>query len=305
MKSYQLPLIGYASKLAGPDLHCDEGPVVLQQSPYLAQLVEQGIQPLWQMITPGLTQGRKDKMVREMCERLAAAVVKLAKQHQYFTVIGGDHACAIGTWSGMYDVYHTQGELGLIWVDAHMDSHTPETSESGRIHGMALAALLGFGYDTLTTVLHDAPKLKPENVCLVGVRSFEQGEAALLARLGVRIYFMEEVRQRGVSVVLREAVQGVSQHTIGYGISLDLDSLDPEDAPGVDVAEPAGLRAADLLVSLAELAQDPRLLATEIVEFDPSRDKSQQTEQLIVKLLTVLSKQSKDSKDKNSQDSKE
>src|SRR5665213_879539 len=165
----------------------------------------------------------------------------LLQQHKFVSVVGGDHSCAIGTWSGVYDAMHHLGDIGLIWIDAHMDSHTPETTPTNHIHGMPLACLLGYGYPTLTGVLHAAPKFKPENVCLIGVRSYEKGEAALLKHLNVRVFFMEEVQERGFEVVLAEAVQHVNQHTIGYGITLDIDAVDPLEAPGVDVPEPEGI----------------------------------------------------------------
>ena len=153
---------------------------------------------------------------------------------------------------------------------------------------MPLACLLGEGDPTLTSLLNEGPKIRAENVCLIGARSYESAEIALLNRLNVRIYFMEDVKARGFENILQEAVKQVSQRTAGYGISLDLDSVDPREAPGVDVPEPDGIHAADLLKGLAQIAADPKLIATEIVEFDPSRDKNHQTEKLVVDLLKTL-----------------
>jgi arginase len=178
--------------------------------------------------------------------------------------------------------------MGLIWFDAHMDSHTPETSESQRIHGMPLACLLGYGYPTLTSIMHHQPKFKPENVCLIGVRSFESGEAAFLKRLNVRIYFMDEVKERGFDTVLQEAVELVSRHTIGYGLSIDLDGLDPQDAPGVDVPEIDGVGAVDFCAALKKVVSDPRLIATEVVEFDPTKDVARKTEILVADILKII-----------------
>jgi arginase len=289
MTQNTLQLIGYACKIAGVDLNNDQGPLVLQQSPYLTALHQEGIPLRWQdILKPESIIGRKDEVVRDICQRLAFLVAQCVRKQQRFSVIGGDHSCAIGTWSGAYDALHSQGDIGLLWIDAHMDSHTPETSESGRIHGMPLAALLGLGYSTLTSILQDAAKLQPANVCLIGVRSFEQGEAELLKRLNVRVYLMEEVAARGMPTVFAEAVQRVSEYTVGYGISLDLDSLDPEEVPGVDVREPGGIHVSDLLTCMASVAADPKLIGTEIVEFDPSCDKNHVTEKLIVSLLKTL-----------------
>lgn len=282
-------LVGYASGVAGVDGRVDEGPLVIRQSEWLASLNQQQSINWHAMIsTEKLSSTSVTELVCQSCQLLAQEVSFLVKNKLPFTVLGGDHSAAIGTWSGVYDALHQQGELGLIWIDAHMDSHTPQTSESGRVHGMPLACLLGYGNASLTQLLHAAPKIQPENVCLIGVRSFERGEQALLERLGVRVYFMEEVQERGFAVVLNEAVKQVSANTAGYGISLDLDGIDPLEAPGVDVPEPDGIRVHDLLAGLSQVAADPHLIATEIVEFDPLRDKNKTTEKLIISILKQI-----------------
>ena len=136
-----------------------------------------------------------------------------------------------------------RGDLGLVWVDAHMDSHTPGTSHTGRLHGMPLAWLLGQDDDPLYGLASGV--LDPRHVCLVGVRSYEPEESERLARLGVRVYLMEEVRQRGLRRALDEALRIASQDTAGFGISIDLDVVTPEDAPGVAVPAEGGLGGAE------------------------------------------------------------
>lgn len=282
MHNDKFHLLGYASGVAGKDSDAGDAPAVIQQA-----LQQQGYSYQWdKIIYPD--SGVLTDVISRSCSELAAAVSALAKQQVSFSVIGGDHTCAIGTWSGVYDAMHEKGDIGLIWIDAHMDSHTPETSESKRVHGMPAACLLGYGYSSLTAILQQTPKIKPENLCFIGIRSFEKGEAELLARLNVRVYFMEEVKERGLMTVLKEAVKHVSSHTIAYGLSIDLDAIDPSEAPGVDVPEPDGIHAADLINGLSEIASDPKLIATEIVEFDPSRDKNHMTENLVVSLLESI-----------------
>ena len=288
MQEETLYLIGYASGIAGVNAKTGEGPLVIQRSPYLEALTDVAIHWNSMIYPPVNATLRLDEKVKQSCEDLARSVSACVQNKQFFTVIGGDHTCAIGTWSGGYDALHASGEMGLIWIDAHMDSHTPETSPSGRIHGMPLAALLGYGYSTLTSVLHYPPKLKPENICLIGVRSFESGEAELLKRLNVRIYFMEEVKQRGLITVLKEAVEHVSHHTVGYGMTLDLDSIDPKEAFGVDVPEPDGIHTHNLYKGLSSILSDPKLIGVEIAEFDPMKDKNAETEKLIVSLLRII-----------------
>jgi arginase len=153
---------------------------------------------------------------------------------------------------------------------------------------MPLACLLGQGYSSLTSILNSAPKIKPQHLCLIGVRSFEGGEAAFLKSMNVKVYFMEEVKQRGFETVLKEAVEYVSRGTIGYGITLDIDAIDPLEAPGVDVPEADGIKVKELKRGLQSVATDNRLIATEIVEFDPSHDKEQMTEKLIISFIEIL-----------------
>jgi arginase len=281
----KLYLLGYASGLAGVDSHTGEAPAVIQQSSFMQDL---HTHYQWAAMIHPVESASITESISLSCTELAKSISELTKKHLPFCVVGGDHASAIGTWSGVYDALHQSGDIGLIWIDAHMDSHTPESSESGRIHGMPLACLLGYGYPEFTNILHDQPKIKPENVCLIGVRSFERGEAELLARLNVRIYMMKEVRARGFATVLKEAVERVSAHTIGFGVSLDIDAVDPEMAPGVDVPEPHGINATDLVNALADIVNDPKLIGTEVIEFNPSEDKEQKTEKLMVSVLETI-----------------
>jgi arginase len=281
-------LIGCASGIAGADVHAGDGPKIVRQSQAMQALEKSGHVQWQHMLTPVATSMRKDENVRQMCVDLAKEVSDLVQAKKPFCVIGGDHSCAIGTWSGVYDALHSHGDLGFIWIDAHMDSHTPETSPSNNIHGMPLACLLGYGYPTLTSVLHDAPKIKPENLCLIGVRSYESGEAALLKRLNVKIYFMDEVEKRGFATVLAEAVAHVTKHTAVYGVTIDIDALDPQDAPGVDVPEEGGIRLVDLLAGLQHIVHDKKLIGTEVVEFDPVRDRDGITEKTMTDIITTL-----------------
>ncbi|MBA3660466.1 MAG: arginase [Gammaproteobacteria bacterium] len=282
-------LVGYASGVAGVKGQCAEGPLTIMQSTYFADCLAQGLPFQWHStFYPQPPEQDAEDIVCESAERMARTIDDLVKKKERFCVIGGDHTSALGTFSGTAAAIREQGDLGLIWIDAHMDSHTPETTESGRLHGMPLAALLGYGSPKLTGIMYPGAKIKPENVCLIGVRSFETAEALFLKDLNVRVYLMEEVNQRGFLNVLKEARSHVSQRTYGYGISLDLDSIDPADAPAVGVPEPFGLSGEDVYAGFALLASDKHLLATEIAEFDPSHDKNKITERLLVSFLEVL-----------------
>lgn len=283
-----LHCIGYASGIAAANPSCCMGPLLLQpvfagQLPHLPELVWDDM-----LYAPqSKPQAAALPAIATISEQLAHHTQKWVAEQQQFLVFGGDHTAAIGAWSGAAHALATQGDLGLIWIDAHMDSHTPETTISHNLHGMPLAVLLGEGYPTLTKLFHLTPKLKPQNLCLIGVRDFETDEAALLKRLGVRIFFMDEVKQRGIDAVLQEAIALVKQHTAGYGISLDIDAIDPVDAPGTGLCVRDGIPGKALCDSFKRLQNDPHLLGLEISEFDPAADEDHKTEQLIIALVTA------------------
>ena len=215
-----------------------------------------------------------------------AVVGPIVAQDQRLWVVGGDHSCAIGTWSGA--AAGLDGPLGLIWVDAHMDSHTPATSPSGAVHGMPLACLLGYGPPSLAELGGPRPKLRPENVCLVGVRSFEPEEARLLDELGVRIFHMDEVERRGLSVVMHEALDRCQRQTAGFGLTIDLDAIDPFDAPGVGSPENGGICGKDLANSLEQIGDHPNLVGVEIAELNPDKDIDGKTAELVYRLLASM-----------------
>jgi arginase len=226
--------------------------------------------------------------IEDICGRLAYSVEEVLNKGHFPAVIGGDHSMAVGTWAGVVHHYQALQKFGLIWIDAHMDAHTMETTPSQAFHGMPLAALLGYGESSLVELIEQGPILNPQHVCLIGVRSYEEGEEKLLKRLGVRIYFMEEVQDRGFQVVLQEALKIVKKDTIGFGLSIDLDGFDPQDAPGVGTPESDGLRAQEILPTLSHIQRDPAFKALEIVEYNPHRDKGGKTLHLMRDLLLHL-----------------
>lgn len=221
--------------------------------------------------------------VASFSESLAAKVRASIQAHRFPVVVGGDHSCAIGTWSGVASAI--PGDLGLIWIDAHMDSHTPETTETGAIHGMPLASLLGYGDSRLTGVLSSKPKLKPENLALIGVRSFEQGEEALLDQLGVRVFKMTEVRARGFQNCFDQALSIASGNGRSFGVSLDLDGFDPKEVAATGVLCPDGLFVKEVKEALAGLRGHAQLVGLEIVEYNPALDVDGRTFECIVSLI--------------------
>lgn len=209
-------------------------------------------------------------------------------------VIGGDHSVAIGTWSGVIAQLEAQGNFGLLWIDAHMDAHTPVTSVQGKwgghFHGMPLAHLLGHGDKDLCEIGSKKAKLKGKHVALVGVRSYEPGEEKLLREMGATIFTMEDIARDGLENVLEKAVSIVSAASKGWGLSFDVDVFDPEDMPAVGTPEPNGIRAKQMLEWLSAFKWPSRPRAIEIVEYIPSKDETGVGLQLIEKILWLLLK---------------
>ena len=267
-------LVGVASGYGAANPACQDGPAVLRamgflDDPAAARNGFRWDEPIRFEGIPGSTPVRA---VADIAARLAARVERHLRAGDFPLVIGGDHSCAIGTWSGVKRTLGAGARLGLLWIDAHMDSHTYRTSPSRNIHGMPLACLLGHGDERLTRIAGASPALLPQDVCLIGVRSFERGEADLLTKLGVRIYFMDEVERRGMQDVFAEARRQVCAQTAGYGISIDLDALDPLEESGVGTPAPDGLRRVDVVDALTLAHCDAKLLALEIAEYNPYLD---------------------------------
>jgi len=281
--SKSIRVFGAAIGRGAGDEACALGPEALRRAGLLTRLQQQGLRAKWETTIPARREGGDLAAVRHFSRELARPVRSAVLRGHLPLVVGGDHSCAVGTWSGVASAVHARGALGLIWIDAHMDAHVPHTSPSGNLHGMPLACLLGHG-DSVLSRQGGRPALSPQHVCLMGVRSYEPDEARLLARLGVRVMLMEEVERRGVAACMQEALRIARAGTAAYGISLDIDSLDPEDAPGVGTPVPGGIRAAALAPVLAQATEDARFAALEVVEYNSVRDRGGMTARLVVEL---------------------
>lgn len=280
----KVDLIGVASGLGGADAACAQAPARLAASGLEARLRRAGVEASWATtLAPKRNGGGVPGAVARLCAELGARVAGSVRAGQLPCVIGGDHSCAAGTWSGAARALGPRGPLGLVWLDAHMDSHTPGTSPTARLHGMPLAALLG-QCDHALEGLHSGV-LPARNVALIGVRSYEQAEAELLTRLGVRVYGIEEVLRRDLGRVLDDALSIANDGTAGYGVSLDLDVLDPRDLPAVATPASFGIRGAELARELGRIGRDPRLVAFELAEYCPRLDHDGRSERLIGRLL--------------------
>jgi ornithine--oxo-acid transaminase len=281
----KLRLIGVASDRGAPVAGSALGPDVLCRSGLARRLNRHGIPTVWQSVLHPSPGPDGISVVAELCGRLARETAEAVRSGDRFAVFGGDHACAVGTWSGAASALAGRGPLGLIWIDAHLDSHVPATSPSGALHGMPVACLLGFGEEPLVMLDGFSPKLSPRHLCLIGVHSYEPAERAFLDWLGVRVFYLEEVCRRGLEAVMEDALALVQNGTAGFGLTLDLDAIDPRDAPGVTVPVCGGLRGDDLIRALGRLRDNPAWLGIEIAELDPLRDRNCATACLAAELL--------------------
>jgi len=224
--------------------------------------------------------------IAETCTRTAEAVVKTLEEGMTPLVLGGDHSLAAGSVSGVAEFYRRQGQkIGLIWIDAHSDINTPETSPSGNVHGMPLAALLGLGPEPLGNIFGYSPKVAAENTVLIGVRDIDAAERENIRRAGVaEVYTMRDIDERGMRTVMEEALRAAGRGTAGYHVSLDMDWIDPEDAPGVGTPVRGGATYREAHLAMEILADHGRLLSFEIVEVNPVIDEHNRTADLAVEL---------------------
>ena len=212
-----------------------------------------------------------------------------ARHNQAFLMVEGDHSSAIGTWSGVMDGLGKDHALGLIWLDAHMDAHTFETSPSGNVHGMPLAALLGASDRRLSQLYPGKTYLKPQNLILIGLRSYEAKEKALLDALGVEYHTLDSLNAPdALSKVLQHAVHALQQRCTRIGLSIDLDVMDPRDAPAVATPVRQGIRRAQLLSALNLAFRHTSLCGVEISEYVPSKDHDGRTLKLMASLVKTL-----------------
>jgi arginase len=234
----------------------------------------------------GEANARYLKQISETCTRTAEAVCKTLEDGRMPLVLGGDHSIAVGSVSGVSEFYRRQNQkIGLIWIDAHSDINTPETSPSGNVHGMPLAALLGMGPEQLTGVYGFTPKVLPENTVLIGVRDIDPAERANIRRAGVgEVYTMRDIDERGMRTVMEEALRAAGRGTAGYHVSLDMDWIDPEDAPGVGTPVRGGATYREAHLAMEIIADHGRMVSFEIVEVNPVIDEHNRTADLAVEL---------------------
>jgi arginase len=218
--------------------------------------------------------------IKRSCERVARLVSGVTRERKVPIVLGGDHSVAIGTLGGMASVH---GPGGVIWFDAHGDLNTPETSPSGNVHGMPLGAALGLAPQAFASEAWPLPALDPQHVALVGIRSLDAGERELVKDLGIAVHTMSDLDRTGIEPVLREALERVSGAPFVH-VSLDMDVVDPEAAPGVGTPVRGGLSYREAHLAMELVAEWGEFSSFEVVEVNPILDRENATGQLAVEL---------------------
>ena len=225
------------------------------------------------------------KEITATCTKSAELVLKSLEAGAVPLLLGGDHSLAAGTVAGVAEFYRRQNQkIGLIWIDAHSDMNTPETSPSGNVHGMPLAAIMGLGPAELGNIFNFSPKVHPENCVLVGIRDVDAHEKENIRRAGVEVFTMRDIDERGMRTVMEEALRMAGRGTAGYHVSLDMDWIDPEDAPGVGTPVWGGATYREAHLAMEIIAHHGRMLSLEIVEVNPVIDEHNQTADLAVEL---------------------
>ncbi len=224
--------------------------------------------------------------IAHSCEKLARMVSEALEAGQLPLVLGGDHSIAAGTVAGVADyLRRDERRAGLLWIDAHADMNTPESSPSGNVHGMPLACCMGEGPVELVNLLGFAPKVQAGNVALVGIRDVDEMERGHLREIGVHAFTMRDIDERGMRDVMRDAIAVVSSATAGFHLSLDLDFVDPDYAPGVGTPVRGGATYREAHLAMEMVCDSGRMLSMEVVEVNPVIDEVNRTAELAVELI--------------------
>ena len=283
--------LGFGASMAGVDI----GPAAMRVARLNQRIAQLGydVRDLGDMrvARPQTIADPGDKLkylseISQACEELATEVRTLLSNGELPVVLGGDHSIAIGTISGASSYLKERGEaLGLIWFDAHADMNTAETSPSGNIHGMPLAAVLGYGARELTHIAGFAPKLDPRYCAHIGARDIDQGERELIRKLGMRFFTMREIDERGMSACMDDAIAIAQRAPGGYSVTLDVDALDPGDAPGSGTVVRGGLTYRESHLATEKIAEAGGMLTLEVVEINTALDNNNRTAELGVELI--------------------
>jgi len=229
--------------------------------------------PAMETRSPDDKEARYKPQILEVCTNLAIKVKSILQANEIPLVIGGDHSIAMGTVAGVSSFFRDRGQsIGLIWFDAHGDMNIPGVSPSGNIHGMPLAHLLGKGDEDLKNIMGFSPKVKADNVALIGIRDLDAGERRIVRESGIHAFTMRDIDERGMAEVAEQALHVVNAGTAGFHVSFDVDGCDPSVIPGSGTLVPGGVSFREAHLLLEYCADSQRLLSMEVVELNPFVD---------------------------------
>ncbi len=209
---------------------------------------------------------------------------KKYKNTDKYLFITGDHSNAIGVWSAISN--STEEDIGLIWIDSHLDSHTPKTSLSKNVHGMPIAHLMGYGDKGLRSLINK--KIKPENICFIGSNSYEPAEIDFINKHNIKTFFLKDINENNINGIFTEAVDHVSKNTRKFGVSFDVDSLSHSDAPGTGCYTQIGLNLSAVINNLRILSEHEKFIALEITEYNPLLDDKRKTFNVIISIIKAI-----------------
>jgi len=295
MRQSRIAILGAPLDLGAGRRGVDMGPSALRLAGLNAKLTSLGyevadlgnISVVQQESTPeGSHNARYLPEIARTCSNLAAKVEAVMSGNEFPLVLGGDHSIAIGTVAGVSRALRNRGErLGMIWIDAHADMNTPESSPSGNVHGMPLACCVGEGPRDLTMLYEYSPKLDGSNIALIGLRDVDESERHLVRRSGVTVFTMRDIDERGLRTIMDQAVAIANDGTAGFHLSFDMDSVDPDEAPGVGTPVRGGMTYREAHLAMETICDCSGMISMEIVEVNPVLDEANRTALLGVELV--------------------
>ncbi len=288
-------IIGVPMDLGASRRGTDMGPSALRIAGLGNKLRELGLQvdreediavPAMETRPPQDTKARYKHQIHEVCTQLAHRTQEILDSGAFPLVLGGDHSIAMGTFSGVSAHFRNNAEaVGLLWFDAHGDMNIPGVSPSGNIHGMPLAHLLGRGDTDLANILGFSPKVKPENVAIIGLRSIDAGERKIIRESGINAYTMRDIDERGMASIAKEALEVVNNGTTGFHVSFDVDGCDPSVIPGSGTLVPGGVRFREAHLLMEYCADNTNMCSLEVVELNPFLDQGNVSAERTVELI--------------------